>query len=44
MHKNTLHYCAQKKQELEVQGTKNKADKHEIPSPVMLSGTKVLTG
>jgi magnesium-transporting ATPase (P-type) len=30
--------------ELEQAGSKNVADKHEIPSPILMSGTKVLTG
>jgi TPP-dependent pyruvate/acetoin dehydrogenase alpha subunit len=25
-------------------GEKNIADKHEVPSPIIMSGTKVLTG
>lgn len=42
--KNTLAICLKKKQHLEQQGEKNIADKHEVPSPIIMSGTKVLTG
>ena len=39
-----LAHCINKINELEVQGEKNLSDKHEVPSPVLMSGTKVLTG
>lgn len=42
--KSLLKYCINKKQHLEKTGEKNLADKHEIPSPILLSGTKVLSG
>ena len=41
IHKNTLQRCLKKKKEV---GTDSEDCKHEIPSPVMMSGTKVLTG
>jgi len=44
MLKNTLASCLQKKYEVDSSGLRNESDKHEIPSPIMLSGTKVLTG
>lgn len=42
--KNNLTHCIAKKAEIESAGGKNTADRHEVPSPIMLSGTKVLTG
>lgn len=30
--------------EVEQAGVKNVSDKHEVPSPILFSGTKVLTG
>jgi len=42
--KATLGQCVSKKNELESQGDRNTSDKHEVPSPVLMSGTKVLTG
>ena len=39
-----LNVCISKKNELESSGAKNTAEKHEVPSPVLMSGTKVLTG
>jgi hypothetical protein len=44
MHKNTFANCLKKMKEIEANGTRNESDRHEIPSPIMLSGTKVLTG
>ena len=42
--KNLLKHCLKKKSALEKSGERNLANKHEIPSPIMLSGTKILTG
>lgn len=44
MHKSTLDGCLKKKKEVESNGMKNSGEKHEIPSPILLSGTKILTG
>lgn len=44
MNKNVLEACIKVKQEIEQRGEKNTAGKHEVPSPILLSGTKVLTG
>lgn len=44
IHKNILAQCIRKMNEIESNGEKNLADKHEVPSPILLSGTKVLTG
>lgn len=42
--KNLLKHCIKKKEHIEKSGEKNLANKHEIPSPILMSGTKVLTG
>ena len=42
--KAVLNACIAKKKELESSGCKNSSDKHDVPSPILLSGTKVLTG
>ena len=44
MAKAVLSQCLSKKKETEAQGDLDKVDKHEIPSPILMSGTKVLTG
>jgi magnesium-transporting ATPase (P-type) len=44
LHKNTYQYCLKKKREIEASGEKNNSEKHEIPSPILLSGTKILSG
>jgi P-type Ca2+ transporter type 2B len=44
VHKALLKHCLKKKQQLEDSGEKNLTNKHEVPSPILLSGTKVLTG
>lgn len=36
--------CLKKKREIEKSGEKNEAGKDEVASPIMMSGTKVLTG
>lgn len=42
--KLTLRDCVVKQSEVEESGEKNLADRHEIPTPVLMSGTKVLSG
>lgn len=42
--KNTVPVCIKKKKIIEVNGEKNEATKDDVPSPIMMSGTKVLTG
>lgn len=42
--KSLLKQCINKKLSVEKSGEKNLANKHEVPTPIMLSGTKVLTG
>lgn len=42
--KNILKICIKKKEEVEKNGEKNIANKHEVPSPIIMSGTKVLSG
>ena len=44
INKNVFKHCLRKKQHLEQSGEKNLADKHEVPSPIVMSGTKILTG
>lgn len=36
--------CIKKKKIIQVNGEKNEATKDDVPSPIMMSGTKVLTG
>ena len=42
--KLTLRDCVIRQSEVEESGEKNLADRHEIPTPVLMSGTKVLSG
>ena len=42
--KNTVQACIKKKRALQANGERNQAGKDDVPSPVMMSGTKVLTG
>jgi hypothetical protein len=44
VHKNVLEQCVKKKEEIEANGEKNSAGKHDIPSPILMSGTRMLTG
>lgn len=44
IHKNTLYACIKKKEHLEKSGEKNLADKHLVPSPILMSGTSILSG
>lgn len=43
VHKALLEVCKRKKQELN-QNRNDQNDKHEVPSPILLSGTKILSG
>ena len=42
--KAVLSQCLAKKKEIQNQGEEGNVDKHEVPSPILMSGTKVLTG
>lgn len=42
--KNIYQVCRNKKRDIEQTAEKNTVDKHEVPSPILFSGTKVLTG
>jgi len=44
MKKNVLYECIHKRNEIIEQGGKNTASSHDVPSPMVLSGTKILTG
>lgn len=44
INKNTVTMCIKKKKIIEINGQKNQAGKDDVPSPIMMSGTKVLTG
>jgi magnesium-transporting ATPase (P-type) len=44
IHKHILKFCIRKKQDLERNAEKNAEDKHEVPSPILMSGTRVLSG
>ena len=41
MKKNLLADCIKKRDEIVSSGLKNTSSNHEVPSPVLLSGTKV---
>lgn len=42
--KQILKDCIARQEEVEANGEKNLADRHEVPSPILMSGTKVLSG
>lgn len=42
--KNILEKCIQKRDEIIAEGTKNTSGHHEVPSCMILSGTRILTG
>ena len=42
--KNTLAACIESRDRILAEGHKNTAGAHDVPSPIMLSGTKVLNG
>jgi magnesium-transporting ATPase (P-type) len=42
--KNTYEQCKSKMKEIEECGNKNSSQKHDVPCPILFSGTKVLTG
>ena len=42
--KNTIYGCVEKMEEIIESGEKNSAGIHDVPSPVILSGTRMLTG
>jgi magnesium-transporting ATPase (P-type) len=45
INKNIIEICLKKKHDLEIiGGKKGEHEKHEIPSPILLSGTKILSG
>ncbi|MCP5019832.1 MAG: HAD-IC family P-type ATPase [Ketobacter sp.] len=44
MNKNTLEYCRKKVKQMRAKKGVEKLGHHDVPSPVLLAGTKVLTG
>lgn len=44
MKKGILAECIKKKNAIVEMGAKNTSTNHDVPSPVLLSGTKILTG
>lgn len=44
IHKNIYEKCLKKQQEIIEHGEKNVSGKHDVPSPIILSGTRMLTG
>ena len=42
--KNALAACIKKRVQIDHDGRRNTASAHEVPSPILLSGTKVITG
>lgn len=42
--KNTFEKCINKAQEIIGNGEKNTAGKYDVPSPILLSGTRILNG
>lgn len=44
IHKNILAHCIKKKDQFQKSGEKNLNDKHMVPSPILMSGTSILSG
>ena len=44
VHKNIFSRCLKKYQEIIANGQKNVSGRHDVPSPVIMSGTRMLTG
>lgn len=44
IHKSTFDRCLKKYEEIVANGEKNVSGKHDVPSPIMMSGTRMLTG
>ena len=42
--KNILSACIEKRNHLIEEGARNKAGRHDVPSPILMSGTRVLSG
>lgn len=42
--KNVLDVCIAERNKIISEGGKNLAKKHDVPSPLIMSGTKILTG
>jgi len=42
--KNIISYCIDKRNSIIEEGAKNTAGRHEVPSPILMSGTRVLSG
>lgn len=42
--KNTLYNCVEIRDKIIAEGHKNTATAHDVPSPIVLSGTRILTG
>lgn len=42
--KNNLKTCIQERDKIINEGGKNLAGKHDVPSPLIMSGTRILTG
>lgn len=42
--KETIEACFQKRNEIRNEGEEKNADHHSVPSPILLAGTKILTG
>jgi P-type E1-E2 ATPase len=44
VHKNVIEKCLKKQEEIVHNCEKNVSGKHDVPSPIMMSGTRILTG
>ena len=42
--KNILSACLDKRNQMKEEGESNTAEKHDVPSPLLMSGTRVLSG
>ena len=42
--KNTISHCIEKRNQLIAEGGKESAGSHDIPSPILMSGTRILNG
>lgn len=42
--KNILSFCIEKRNQLIEEGARNTAGHHDVPSPILMSGTRILSG
>lgn len=42
--KNILSFCIEKRNNLIEEGARNTAGRHDVPTPILMSGTRILSG